>query len=120
MAVATIPTKECHEILGRSGSGQEMLTGLDSSMTDVNEEDVDRRLWRSDHVLCRRNKLNDRVVKLGALPSVTRLVASLVPVEQLRHLVRHAAHAASPAKREISRIYSQPTRRTYRFPPSIN
>ena len=97
-----------------------MLTGLNSSMTNINEEDIDRRLWRSDHVLCGRNKLDNRMIEFGALPTITRLVASLVPVEELGHLIRHAAHAASPAKREVSRIYLQPDRQTYRFPPSMN
>lgn len=76
---------------------------VDGSVRDVDNKDVDRRLGRSNlpissavvspssethHVLCRRDKLDDTAVELRARPTVGRLVLDLVPVKELRHLVR--------------------------------
>jgi hypothetical protein len=72
-------------------------TGLNSGMADVDQENIDSGLGGPNHILGRCNKLDDRVVKFGPCPPVARLVASLVPVEQLRNFVGHVAHAASPS-----------------------
>lgn len=102
-----------------------MHTGLDSRMADVDQEDIDGRLGRANHVLSGRDELNNRVIELGTGPPVTRLVARLVPVEQLGYLVRHVAHTTPPS---ANTFYSTPTDEdnyqretsTHRFPPSMN
>jgi hypothetical protein len=66
-------------------------------MADVDQEYVDSGLRRANHVFCWGDKLDDRLVKLCASPSVTRDIADGIPIEKLRNLVRHGTHAASPA-----------------------
>lgn len=104
VAVATMP--DIHErsrllpFFGLFHYKERLLTGLNSTMADVNQEHINRRWRRSEHVFRRRYKVNNRVVELSASPAVSRLISHLVPVEQLGNLVRHRAHAASPAIRE--------------------
>lgn len=74
-----------------------MHTRLHSAVADVDEEYINSRLRRSDHVFGRCNKLDYCVVQLGTRPAISRLIPGLVPVKQLRDLVRHTAHAATPA-----------------------
>lgn len=100
-----------------------LLTGLNGSVTDVDQDNINSRLRCSDHVLGRGNKLDGGVVELIACPPVTRLISDLIPVEQLGYFVRHVAHAASPT--EITRLfttiyYYNNDKCTYRFPPSMN
>lgn len=65
-------------------------------MARVNQEAVEYRLGRADHVLCWHNEVNDGVVQLHTLPTVSRLIALLVPVEHLRDLIAHRAKRAPP------------------------
>jgi hypothetical protein len=67
-------------------------------MADIDKENVYRGLGRSNHILSGRNEFDDGMIELGTCPSISRLVAYLIPVEKLRDFVRHIAHAASPAK----------------------
>jgi hypothetical protein len=48
------------------------------------------------HVLGGRNELDHTVVELCPLPSISRLVLTLVPVEKLRNVVGESTHAALP------------------------
>jgi hypothetical protein len=98
-----------------------LLTRLNGSVADVDQDNIHSRLRCSDHVLGRGNKLDGGVVKLIACPPVTRLISDLIPVEQLGYFVRHVTHAASPT--EITRsfaIIDNNNESTYRFPPSMN
>lgn len=73
------------------------LTTLHSAMAHINQKHIRCRLGRPDHVLARRDKLDDRVVQLCARPTVAGGVAGLIPVEELGDLVGHGTHAAAPA-----------------------
>jgi hypothetical protein len=73
-------------------------TRLHSTVAHVDEEYINSRLRGSDHVLGGCDKLDYSVVQLGTRPAVSRLIPSLVPVKQLRDLIRHTAHTAAPAK----------------------
>lgn len=70
---------------------------MDSRMADIDEEDIDGGLWWANHVLSGSNKLDDSMIELSACPSVSRLIAGLVPIEELRHFVGHITHATSPS-----------------------
>ena len=86
VAVATIPiaeslAKDMHT------QGKKLRTALDSSMTNIDQENIDGGLRWPNHVLSWRHKLDYRVVKLWASPAVPRLIAYLIPVKQLGHLI---------------------------------
>lgn len=93
-------------------------------MADINQDNIHSRLRRPHHVLSWRDKLDGGVVELVACPAVTRLVAHLVPVEELGNLVRHVAQTTAPpipstislAQLSLHHIAIS----THRFPPSIN
>lgn len=89
---------------------------VDGRVRDVDDEDVDGRLRRSDlrqsrasarvpsslrdrthHVLGRRDEFDHGTVELGTLVPICRLTLFLIPVEELRDFVREVAHAALPA-----------------------
>ena len=80
------------------------LTGLNCVMTDINQEHVDCRLRRPDHVLSRGYKFNARMIQFMTSPTISGLVANLIPVKQLGNLIGHAAHAASPSVFSVSSI----------------
>jgi hypothetical protein len=63
------------------------LTGLNGGMADIDQENVDRGLGRANHVLSGRNEFDDRMIELCTRPSVSGLVAYLIPVEELWDLV---------------------------------
>lgn len=65
-------------------------------MTDVNEEDIHCWLGWPNHVLGWSNKLHSGMIQLFTSPSIAGLVANLIPIKELRHLVRHVAHTAPP------------------------
>lgn len=73
------------------------LTATDRRMSHVDEEDVEHRLGRSNHVLCRRDVLDNSVVELSTLPAVHGLVVFLIPIEHLRDFIAHCALPACPA-----------------------
>ena len=72
-------------------------TAVDGSIRHVNEEDVSERLGRSDHVLCWRYKVHDRMIEFRSLPPIRRLIVCLIPIEQLRDLIAQVTHAAFPS-----------------------
>lgn len=74
-------------------------------MTHVDEEDLEHRPGRSNHVLCRRDVLNDSVVELRTLAGVRRLVLFLIPIEHLRVLVAHCTQCAPPACLAVDELH---------------
>lgn len=118
-----VVVREAVETFEQGARGGGDHARVDGRVRDIDDEDVDRRLWRANlnssrthrdqrtgahlnaslalarathHVLGRGDKLDDSRVELRALVAVRGLVLLLVPVEQLRHLVREVAHAALP------------------------
>lgn len=75
---------------------------MNRSIADVDQEDVDWRLRRSDHILCWRYEVYYSVIQLRSLPAVGRLVRLLVPIEEAWDFVRQVAHRALPS---ISAFY---------------
>jgi hypothetical protein len=67
-------------------------------MAHVDEEDIDSRLRRPDHVFGRCYELDDSMSQLSTRPAIRGLVPGLVPIKQLWDLVRHATHTAAPTR----------------------
>lgn len=65
-------------------------------MTDINKEDIHRRLRWPNHIFRRSDELHNRMIQFITSPSIARLVPTLVPIKELGYLVRHVAHAAPP------------------------
>ena len=66
-------------------------------MTDIEEEQINKRLRRSDHVFLGRNELNNRVVEFRSLPSIYTLLCCCIPIESLWNIVREVTHITSPS-----------------------
>ena len=86
VAVATIPIAESLA-QDMHTQGKILRTALDGSMANIDQENIDGGLGRPNHVLSWRYELDYRMIKLWASPAVTRLIAYLIPVEQLGHLI---------------------------------
>lgn len=87
-----------------------MLVQLDSSSGQR------RELSQTDHILCWSDKLYDRVVQLCPSPSIGGLTFDLIPVKQLRHVIREITHAALPSMASLDegdvRVDVRPTSTT--------
>lgn len=65
-------------------------------MAYIDKNHIHSGLWWADHVLRGRNKFDHRVVQFVSSPSVSRLIPYLVPIKELRNLIRHTAHTTPP------------------------
>lgn len=72
-------------------------TASNRSIAHIDQEKVDQRLRRSDHVFLRSNELDHAVVQIGAERAVSRPLVCGIPIESLGDIVGEVTHVATPA-----------------------
>lgn len=76
-------------------------------MANIDQEDVDGRLGRANHILRWCYILHCTVTELCSAPAVTRLVTRLIPVEHLGNFVAQVAHTATPTITAINELHER-------------
>lgn len=89
------------QALQNASRSSRQKSARDASKADVEQKQVNQRLWSANHVFLRRNEFAHRVVELRTLPPVHGLLLRAVPVETLRNVVRQVTHVATPPMRVI-------------------